>query len=80
MDGIDGILEPTAGASRSPGADHQPGPAAAGVLGTDRSVTTTTDGKEKKGKMLQKISAGKKLKNLLTHKAARPSAGFTLWR
>lgn len=76
LDGIDGILEPTTGASRSPGADYQPGPAAAGVLDTDRSVTTTTDGKGKK----TKISAGKKLKDLLTHKAARPSAGFTLWR
>ena len=76
MDGIDGILEPTAGASRSPDADHESGPAGAAVLDTDRSVTTTTAGIEKKGK----ISAGKKLKNLLTHKAARPSAGFTLWR
>ena len=80
LDGIDGILETTAGASRSPDADHESGPAAAAVLDTDRSVTTTTAGMEKKGKITQKISAGKKLKNLLTHKAARPSAGFTLWR
>lgn len=74
LDGIDGILEPTAGASRSPNADHELGPAAAGVLDTDRSATT--NGMEKKGA----ISAGKKLKNLLAQKTAQPSAGFTLWR